>query len=211
MNTKTKSALRSTLQKENEALEARLPDPVQDAAGAPTPAPADPVAVEAIAPSITAEPAAVAAQTPAKPAAESKPAGGAEKVTAPAVKKAAATPPARSKAVAPKPASAVKVEKSPKSVKLEKADKPVKAEKAVKADKPVKASREKVVRDSFSMPKSEHAQLKQLRETLAKAGRICTKSELLRAGVQLLLKEDVTGIRTLVERLVVVPKGKGAK
>ncbi|HPI58825.1 MAG TPA: hypothetical protein PLL97_01380, partial [Zoogloea sp.] len=69
MNTKTKSALRSTLQKENEALEARLPDPVQDAAGAPTPAPADPVAVEAIAPSITAEPAAVAAQTPAKPAA----------------------------------------------------------------------------------------------------------------------------------------------
>ncbi len=132
-------------------------------------------------------------------------------MTAPAVKKAAATPPARSKAVAPKPASAVKVEKSPKSVKLEKADKPVKAEKAVKADKPVKASREKVVRDSFSMPKSEHAQLKQLRETLAKAGRICTKSELLRAGVQLLLKEDVTGIRTLVERLVVVPKGKGAK
>lgn len=229
MNTKTKSALRSTLQKENEALEARLPDPVQDAAGAPTPAPADPVAVEAIAPSITAEPAAVAVQTPAKPAAapkpakpaaspkpakaaaESKPAGGAEKVTAPAVKKAAATPAARSKAVTPKPAPAVKVEKSPKSVKVEKADKPAKAEKALKADKPVKASREKVVRDSFSMPKSEHAQLKQLRETLAKAGRICTKSELLRAGVQLLLKEDVTGIRTLVERLVVVPKGKGAK
>ena len=74
MNTKTKSALRSTLQKENEALEARLPDPVQDAVGAPTPAPADPVAVEAIAPSITAEPAAVAAQTPAKPAAAPKPA-----------------------------------------------------------------------------------------------------------------------------------------
>lgn len=89
-------------------------------------------------------------------------------------------------------------------------EKPVK-EKAVKAEKPVKASREKVVRDSFSMPKSEHAQLKLLRETLAKAGRICTKSELLRAGVQLLLKEDTASAKALVERLVVVPKGQGAK
>ena len=54
-------------------------------------------------------------------------------------------------------------------------------------------------------------QLKALRETLAKAGRICTKSELLRAGVQLLLKESTASTKALVEGLVVVPKGKGAK
>ena len=33
----------------------------------------------------------------------------------------------------------------------------------------------------------------------------------LRAGVQLLLKEDTASAKGLVERLVVVPKGKGAK
>ena len=43
----------------------------------------------------------------------------------------------------------------------------------------------KVVRDSFSMPKSEHARLKVLRSDLARAGRICSKSELLRAGLEL--------------------------
>jgi len=35
MNSKTKSALRSTLQKENEALAVRLPDPAQDAPAVP--------------------------------------------------------------------------------------------------------------------------------------------------------------------------------
>jgi hypothetical protein len=89
-------------------------------------------------------------------------------------------------AKAAKPVKAVKAEKAEKAEKVEKVEKPAKA----KAAKPAKPVREKVVRDSFSMPKSEHAQLKALRETLAKAGRICTKSELLRAGVQLLLKES---------------------
>ncbi|MBN9695497.1 MAG: hypothetical protein J0L85_06830, partial [Zoogloea sp.] len=108
----------------------------------------------------------------------------------------------------------VKVEKAVKVEKPAKVEKPVKAakdEKVAKAAKAPKAIREKVVRDSFSMPKSEHAQLKLLREALAKAGRICTKSELLRAGVQLLLKETTANTRVLVERLTVVPKGKSAK
>jgi Arc/MetJ-type ribon-helix-helix transcriptional regulator len=116
----------------------------------------------------------------------------------------APAPEVAKKAAKPKP---VKAEKAPKA---EKAEKPAKAPKA-KAEKAVKPVREKVVRDSFSMPKSEHAQLKALRETLAKAGRICTKSELLRAGVQLLLKESTASTKALVEGLVVVPKGKGAK
>ena len=104
-----------------------------------------------------------------------------------------------------KKAKAVKPEKSAKAPKVEK------PAKAAKVAKPVKPVREKVVRDSFSMPKSEHAQLKALRETLAKAGRICSKSELLRAGVQLLLKESTASSRALIEALVVVPKGKSAK
>ncbi|MDD3354350.1 hypothetical protein, partial [Zoogloea sp.] len=99
----------------------------------------------------------------------------------------------------------------PKALKAEKPVKVAKPEKVEKLEKPAKASREKVVRDSFSMPKSEHAQLKSLREGLAKTGRICTKSELLRAGVQLLLKENADSVKALVEGLAVVPKGKSAK
>lgn len=102
----------------------------------------------------------------------------------------------------------MKVEKAVKPTKIEKA---TKAAKPAKAEKPVKPPREKVVRDSFSMPKSEHAQLKALRESLAKGGRICTKSELLRAGIQLLLKAPAADARALVEGLPVVPKGKSAK
>ena len=116
-------------------------------------------------------------------------------------------------APAEKPVAPVadKKAKPVKLAKLEKAPKLEKPAKAAKVAKPVKPAREKVVRDSFSMPKSEHTQLKTLRETLAKAGRICTKSELLRAGVQLLLKENAANTRALVEQLAIVPKGKSAK
>ena len=103
-----------------------------------------------------------------------------------------------------------KPEKADKPVRQEKAEKPAKAEK-IEKDKPAKPERVKVVRDSFSVPKSEHAQLKALREALAKEGRIATKSELLRVGIQLLAKEPLASLKTLVESLSVVPKGKSAK
>ena len=48
-------------------------------------------------------------------------------------------------------------------------------------------------------------------QILAKGGRICTKSELLRAGIQLLLKVPAADAKALVEALPVVPKGKSAK
>lgn len=217
MNNKTKSALRSALAQESEALEARLPDPAPE-----SPVPAVEVAVAA-ALEVPAESGAPAVPAVAEPAsAEAVPVVD-EKPKAAPVKAAKAAP----KAAAPKtatpkiakaPAKAVTtteaVEKKAKAVKPEKSAKAPKVEKpakAAKVAKPVKPVREKVVRDSFSMPKSEHAQLKALRETLAKAGRICSKSELLRAGVQLLLKESTASSRALIEALVVVPKGKSAK
>jgi Arc/MetJ-type ribon-helix-helix transcriptional regulator len=138
------------------------------------------------------------------PAKAAKPAEAAAPVEAAPAPAATPAPVAAKKVVKPAKPKPVKAEK------VEKAEKPAKQPKA-KAEKPAKVVREKVVRDSFSMPKSEHAQLKALRETLAKAGRICTKSELLRAGVQLLLKESTASTKALVEGLVVVPKGKGAK
>lgn len=202
MNTKTRSALRSALQQESEALAERLPEPApaaaettaepQPAAPVDTPveAPAAVPVVEMVEPVDAAQTAVDATLVVEVPAAEK---------SKPATK-------------APKPAAkAPKAVKAEKADKHEKADKPAKAVKPEKAEKLAKAVREKVVRDSFSMPKTEHAQLKTLRETLAKAGRICTKSELLRAGIQLLLKESPASVKGLVEGLAVVPKGKGAK
>lgn len=74
-----------------------------------------------------------------------------------------------------------------------------------------KEKREKVVRDSFSMPKTEHAGLKTLRTDLAKAGRICTKSELLRAGLRLVSGRSIESLVKLLDTLPAVPKGKSAK
>ena len=153
---------------------------------------------------------------------------GEERPAEPAAPAAEPTPPLAAKKAEVKPAKptkAAKLDKPAKPAKDEKLEKAAKAEKSGKGEKaavaakaakpakekPVKLPREKVVRDSFSMPKSEHAQLKALRESLAKGGRICTKSELLRAGVQLLLKASLADAKALVEGLPVVPKGKGAK
>jgi len=70
---------------------------------------------------------------------------------------------------------------------------------------------DKVVRDSFSMPKSEHASLKDLRSALARKGRICTKSELLRAGVQLVTAMKPAELLQLIDGLAPVAKGKRKK
>lgn len=216
MNNKTKSALRSALAQESEALEARLPDPAESpapavevavAAALEVPAESGAPAVPAVAEAASAEAVPVVDEKPkAAPvkAAKAAPKAAAPKTATPKIAKAPAKAVTTTEAVEKK-AKAVKPEKSAKAPKVEK------PAKAAKVAKPVKPVREKVVRDSFSMPKSEHAQLKALRETLAKAGRICSKSELLRAGVQLLLKESTASSRALIEALVVVPKGKSAK
>lgn len=81
----------------------------------------------------------------------------------------------------------------------------------VRIEPVVKVKRDKVVRDSFSMPKSEQAALKALRVALAKEGRIVSKSELLRAGLALLLQQAAADQLTVLDALPVVPKGKGKK
>jgi hypothetical protein len=81
----------------------------------------------------------------------------------------AASAPARPRAAAA-PAKAAKVAKPAKAAK----------------PKEPKARKPKLVRDSFSMPKAEYAVLQALKDRAAKAGRPAKKSELLRAGIQVL-------------------------
>ncbi len=56
----------------------------------------------------------------------------------------------------------------------------------VEAAKPDKPRKNKLLRDSFTIPKSEYAVLEALKERAAKAGHPAKKSEVLRAGVKAL-------------------------
>lgn len=94
---------------------------------------------------------------------------------------------------------------------------PVEAEKAAEepGDKAAAIERkdrhEKVERDSFSMPASEHKRIKALREALGKDGVLASKSEVLRAGLALLAEQDSAAVARLVAALPKVAKGKRAK
>lgn len=183
----TQSRLRETLKQEDSSLAERLPAP-----------PRIPAAKPASRKTPTAAP---AAPTRQKPAAVSTPAAAA----APAARQAEAKPPAASGAE-PKAASRpAPVDRPPKarSPATEKA-KPGKT----KADKD---RHEKVARDSFSMPASEHKRIKALRDALAQAGYEASKSEVLRAGVALLASRGLGEIINLVGDLPKVPKGKRGK
>jgi len=72
---------------------------------------------------------------------------------------------------------------APKAVPAAAASRAAPAAAASKADKPKKA---KLVRDSFTIPKSEYAVLEALKARALKAGTSAKKSELLRAAIMAL-------------------------
>lgn len=71
--------------------------------------------------------------------------------------------------------------------------KPVAAKKTAAATPPVKASaatpkkREKMIRDSFTIPKTEFGALTQVKQRAAELGHPVKKSEVLRAGIKALV------------------------
>ena len=105
-----------------------------------------------------------------------------------------AVAPAAEAAVAPVPAKGKRVQRtaakpdapkaaSPKATPS-KAAKPKTA--APKAEKKVKAEKVKVVRDSFTIPKAEYAQIADMKKRAIALGKEAKKSELIRAGLALL-------------------------
>ncbi len=116
----------------------------------------------------------------------------------------AATPPAKkpvSRAVARKPAPANKVVHEPA---------PFVAKKG-KDGKPAKAKKAKLVRDSFTMPELEYAQIAALKKRCLDAGISAKKSEILRAAVASLAKLSDTALLAAVRRLEVIKTGRPAK
>jgi len=154
----------------------------------------------------------------AKPAA-SKPAAAKRVVAAkPAAKPAVKAPAAKAapvrRAAPAKPAAVAKP--APKAVaKPVKLAKPVKAVKAPKAEKPQdKAARphkEKLVRDSFTMPETEYAVLGQVKKACLKAGVEVKKSELLRIGVSLISRLDMAALKEVLGSLPQLKTGRPKK
>jgi hypothetical protein len=87
-------------------------------------------------------------------------------------------------------------------------DAAAKATASGKADKPKKA---KLVRDSFTMPKTEHAVLDELKLRAAKLGRPAKKSEVLRAGVQALAGMGDAAFLAAVGGVPAIKTGRPAK
>jgi thioesterase domain-containing protein len=108
----------------------------------------------------------------------------------------------------------VKTAKAVKAVKAtKKAAKSTKATRAQEAarSKAKNAKKEKVVRDSFTMPKADHERIATLKRKCLDAGITVKKSELLRAGIQLLDSASSKRLLAAISALETVKTGRPAK
>ncbi|WP_460900158.1 hypothetical protein [Paraburkholderia jirisanensis] len=157
----------------------------------------------------------------AKPSAKAKKAVAAKKAPATVEKKAAlketATKETAPKKAAPKKAAPEKAasKKSTaaaesKTPKAKPAAAPAAAQKEAKDEKARRAKKDKVVRDSFTMPKSDYAKIAELKQRCLEAGVSVKKSELLRAGLALLAVAPVKRLLAAVSELDTVKTGRPA-
>ena len=131
---------------------------------------------------------------------------------------AASKNPASKVSPAPKPVKRKPVLAKPKTAPLAgkvaqpKAAGLVKAAVAVEAAKPVKPVKAKLVRDSFTMPVADYALIDALKQRALKAAHPAKKSELLRAGLQLLASLSDTAMLKALKNVPPLktgrPKGK---
>jgi hypothetical protein len=147
------------------------------------------------------KPGVAAGATPEKPA-----------VTARAAKTVKAAKP---KAVSPKvaPPKAAKPKAPPAKAPRSKPAKAVEAKSASTAaeQKAKRAKKEKVVRDSFTMPKSDYEKLAALKQKCLESGIAVKKSELLRAGLLLLEGVSVAQLLDAIAAVETVKTGRPAK
>ena len=147
---------------------------------------------EASTPKAAATPA-PSAKAPARKAAPKPAVSKVATPKAPTAKKPAAKAPATkrtaSKAIVAKPAAAKPV-----------AAKPTKAE--------AKPKKPKLVRDSFTIPKDEHAGIDTLKERSVALGRPAKKSELLRAGLMALLAMSPNALHAALEAVPTIKTGR---
>ena len=94
------------------------------------------------------------------------------------------------------------------TVKPEAQKAPSKAPKAAPAPKEKKL---KVVRDSYTIPKAEYAQLGELKKRALALGLSAKKSEVLRAGLMLLSQQSDTQLKASLSKVPAIKTGRPAK
>lgn len=157
------------------------------------------------------------APAPAAPAKAARKAAPVKAEKAPkAVKPAEATKPAKAAKPA-KPAAAAKAPAKPtKPVKPAKAAKPVKADKplakpAAPEPTPAERQKEKLVRDSFTMPRADFDLIDALKTRALGFLQPVKKSELLRAGLQALAALDDEALKARLGGLTALKAGRPKK
>jgi len=104
-----------------------------------------------------------------------------------------------------KKTAATTVKATAKKASIEKA--PAKAT----AKKPKKEHKEKVVRDSFTMPQSEYQKIAEIKEACLKAGLPVKKSEVLRAGLKALVAMNAAQLKRALAGLEKIKTGRPKK
>ena len=74
-----------------------------------------------------------------------------------------------------------------------------------------KARKPKLVRDSFTIPKSEYAVIDELKQRGTKLAKPAKKSELLRAGIMLLAALDDAGFKAALAKVPAIKTGRPKK
>ena len=90
------------------------------------------------------------------------------------------------------------------------ASKAVVAAKPEKTAAPHKAKKEKLVRDSFTIPKAEYAVIDELKQRAAKLNSPVKKSELLRAGIKILATLPNATLLTALTQVPTIKTGRPA-
>ncbi len=83
--------------------------------------------------------------------------------------------------------------------------------KPAKADKTVKDKKVKVIRDSFSIPKAELAQINEMKKRAMAMGVSVKKSELIRAGLLALTHMSDAGFKKTLASVPTIKTGRPAK
>lgn len=79
------------------------------------------------------------------------------------------------------------------------------------SDNKIKPAKMKMVRDSFTIPREEYAQLGLLKVRLAELGQPAKKSELLRAGIKLLVTMTDAKLKATMKAVPVIKTGRPKK
>jgi vancomycin resistance protein YoaR len=87
----------------------------------------------------------------------------------------------------------------------------VKAAPKPAAKKPKKEHKEKVVRDSFTMPQSEYAKIAEIKAICLKTKMHVKKSEVLRAGLKLLAALNAAQLKLALDGLEKIKTGRPLK